>query len=112
MERVMENGAGAFGGETATPVVRRQTPSDFYCGGEVGCKGGGVEADVADEGSGFCELGGVGAVAVKGEVLLDAGDEGVGFLGGEGGGVELHYSGVGVYRLEGEAVGIAPGAEG
>jgi len=74
-------------------------------------EGGGVEVDVADEGSGFSELDGAGAVAVVGEVLLDADYEGVGFLRGEGGGEELHDSGVGVDGLEGEAVGVAPGAE-
>ena len=78
----------------------------------MGFEGRGVEADVADESSGFDEFGGVGAVAVNFEVEIDAGDEGVGFLRGEGGGVVLHYAGVGVDCLEGEAVGWAPGAEG
>ena len=78
----------------------------------MGFEGGGVGADVADEGSGLDELDGVGAVAVTFEVEMDAGDEGVGLLRGEGGGVVLHDAGVGVDRLEGEAVGVAPGAEG
>jgi len=73
-KRVMENGAGAFGGEAAAPVVGCETPGDFDGGHEGGFEGWGVEADVADEGSGFCELGGVGAVAVEFEVKIDAVD--------------------------------------
>ena len=108
----MENRACALRGEALAPVVGREAPGYFDRRHEGGFEGRGVEADVADEGSRFDELGGVGAEAAKFEVEIDAGDEGVGFLRGEGGGVVLHDAGVGVDGLEREAVGFAPGAEG
>jgi len=76
----VNHGARAFGGQASAPAVESETPANFNRGHEWRVVAGDVEADKADEPLLGDEFGGVDAVAVTVEVLLDAGDEVVGLL--------------------------------
>ena len=64
----------AFCCQAATPIVKRQTPADFFRRHERCIEHGDAHANEADEGLCLNELGGVKAEAVKIEVAFDAGD--------------------------------------
>ena len=84
---VMDEGAGAFGGEALVVEGAVEAPADFDGGlGEVGNDGvHGLEAEDADEAAGGAVLGDEEGEAVAGELVGVAGDRGVGFGGGVGG---------------------------
>ena len=113
VEAEVDGGAGAFGGEALAVDGAGEAPADFDGGlREVGDDvAHGLGADDAGEGSGGAEFGGEEAEAVAVVGGLEAGEGGVAFFGGHGGGEVGHDVGVGVHGGEGRTVGLAPGAE-
>ena len=111
MEPVVEGGQGAFGGEPLIPVGGGEAPADFDAGREGELETGDIEADVADALAGGAEFGGPEAVAVLGEVGVDAFEHRVGVGGGHEGGEVASDGGVGIEGDEGGAVSGLPGAE-
>lgn len=113
LEAVIEHGAGAFGGESATPVGIGQAPADFYraVGYSGDGKGQDLGADEADEGSILDQLGGEEAEAMTVDVSAEALDGGVALFPREGAGEVFANARVGVHGREGRQVGVFPGAE-
>lgn len=111
LETALHGGQGAFGGQALVPVGGGEAPADFDAGREGELETGDIETDVADALAGGAEFGGPEAVAVLGEVGVDALEHRVGFGGGHEGGEVAHDGGVGIESDEGGAVGGLPGTE-
>jgi hypothetical protein len=108
---MVHDGAGAFGGESATPEGECETPADFNGRHEGRFERWDAGSDEADKFSGFTQLGSVEAKSVTVEMTLDACDAGVGFFWCKQGWEVLHHAGIGVEGLKRLTVSLAPLAE-
>lgn len=111
VKRMMEHGGGRFGGETSTPVVSREAPSDLHARGEVRFKGRPRQARKSRKlacGAQFCGKEGEPVIS---EMRVNSIREGIALRSRKKPGKELHDARIGIHAGERLTVCMVPGPQ-